>query len=280
VLRVFSINYNTLGDRGVETICQALGAACRLLEIVDLSEVAMGDRGAAAVVKYLLPPEVCAPLIRIDLSCNRIGAAGAAVIAGAFTGESFAATVDGNAARSSGSDAAATTEASLPVCSVIEHIDLGNNPLTDKGGLVLARACGAAPRLRTLDLTSCDLPPEAGPILIQALESRPSTFRETPVPNNPRLLPEHRAKLWSIKKQRMGWEMPPRTTNANRAPSAPATPAAAVDSPAVAAPPGAASSATSSSSASPSWITRAVVVAAVVGIGAFAVSRYLKSKQQ
>lgn len=263
-LREFSINYNTIGDKAVSTLCQAL-AACRSLEIVNLSECSFGDKGARAVVQYLLPPESCAPLVQLDLSCNKIGAAGAAEIAGALTGASFF------AASSSQGEA----QQQFPVCSLIEFLDVGNNPIGDEGGLALAAAAAVAPRLRVLGLVSCELCERAGELLIAAMEARPASFQEAEVQNNGRLSRETRSKLWKFRTERKELQLPPRPSNRSAAASALSATAAQAASN------GSRNNSSSSSNLFlPITIERVVVATALVALGAYLASKLIAKWQK
>lgn len=118
--------------------CEALGAAlpASRCELLDLSNNAIGDSGAAA----LASEERCASLVSLNLGENDISWSGARALA-----------------------------ASLLPCGALEELVLDANPLGEAGGCAVAALVEAHPRLAQLRLCRCDLGIDALIALCSAL---------------------------------------------------------------------------------------------------------------
>lgn len=106
---------NTFGDAGAVAFAAALADPDNFknLEWLYLNECQIGDKGAAAIAEALLTG--CRELVRLAVHDNQIGDAGAAAFAGAFNKGAIAQTG--------------------------EFFYLQNNPITDAGKELVAKAC-------------------------------------------------------------------------------------------------------------------------------------------
>lgn len=162
-LRVLQLSGNALGATGLQQLLAGLAAASaggsasllRQLQVLELGCNALGDAGAAVLAQHC---EQLSSLQLLGLSSNGIGAEGARTLFGCLSGSSSNSSSGSSICRSDGSRAgaavggaaaAAERQQLLPALRVLQ---LGGNFIGDAGAAVLAAALPGLQQLRQLEL--------------------------------------------------------------------------------------------------------------------------------
>lgn len=125
---------------------------CSALEVLDLAENQIGDRGAETLAAVLLH---CYGLRKLDLSGCDIGDHGAASLARALATDRLQVL---NLARNGiGDDGAAALAEAMPRCSQLQRLLLGSNEIGDRAAALLAAAIPQCARLQVLDLSENEI---------------------------------------------------------------------------------------------------------------------------
>ena len=150
LLRSLSITQSELGVAAARALADALGKTLARLRELSLDRNALGDEGAA-----LLAP-AAGRLATLHLTNAAIGDAGARALA-----QGQGATLrDLDLCFNAIGPAGATALARSPRLAHLARLDLTSNPLEAEGAVQFAERL-ALPALRDLDLSWCDLGPEA-----------------------------------------------------------------------------------------------------------------------
>lgn len=83
-LKQLYLDYNSLGDDGVELLVKTIGYQCPSLVKLGLSDNRIGDKGATAIAKHIIANPVCR-VQHLNLSVNIIGDEGFVAIAKALS---------------------------------------------------------------------------------------------------------------------------------------------------------------------------------------------------
>ena len=122
-LETLTLDYNPLGDEGVEALVQALRASTSSMRRLSLGDCGLGDASCTALSELLFDSDC--RLAYLNLSVNRITFRGVSKLI-----------PKGNS-----------------ISNTLKHLDLGGNPLKDRGVLELLKQSIRFRFLQTLDLT-------------------------------------------------------------------------------------------------------------------------------
>eukprot|EP00698_Gefionella_okellyi_P020573 TRINITY_DN6471_c0_g1_i1.p1 TRINITY_DN6471_c0_g1~~TRINITY_DN6471_c0_g1_i1.p1 ORF type:complete len:1207 (+),score=303.00 TRINITY_DN6471_c0_g1_i1:71-3691(+) len=147
-LVALDLGSNSLGDRAVGMICEALATIAAPISTINLGGNSITDGGAVSFAQFLLN---CPTIVSINLRFNSIGSKGITEICRAMTRHNSLTSLN-LAANRIGPDGGIALANALSRNGTLTSLDLFGNELEDLGAVPLCQALAQSPSITSLNL--------------------------------------------------------------------------------------------------------------------------------